>query len=339
MLGTRANQLLLSSIEPPPMSGGPRHVTARPGKAVVEMSPFLNKIGTLLLPDEAVLRLRPHVGRIIAVSPALGPDGEPLPLDMSVGDVVLVRPLDGSWYRGFIERDPAPAYAPVGLRPLAPSQGDRVIVEVDEADRVSGGGILIPDLAQKRPTVGTVVSSATGSSLGVGQRIVFALSGGQPVEWEGKTYLSVTDEQIFCVLAPGAWEPENELRFYGVGCQQSLYQVTQGEDGDPSDYGLSSAIDLTESIVAKLIGESVRPITGNLLLKVIESVKYSFLVLERNKVRQRAQILAAGEKSGFRKLTEIAWKADEDLDLYLGFVDSEDLVIISESRVLAEIEE
>ena len=65
------------------------------------------------------------------------------------------------------------------LRPL----DDRVVVEPNEAEEVTAGGIVLPDTAKVKPQRGTVVSVGPGKLLDSGER-------GQPS-------VSVGDEVIY----------------------------------------------------------------------------------------------------------------------------------------------
>ena len=77
------------------------------------------------------------------------------------------------------------------LRPLA----DRVVVDRDEAEEKSPGGIVIPDAARKRPQRGTVVAVGPGKftdaghrmtpELSVGDRVLFGFYSGEEVKLEG----------------------------------------------------------------------------------------------------------------------------------------------------------
>ncbi len=49
------------------------------------------------------------------------------------------------------------------LRPLA----DRVIVKLNEADKVSPGGILLPESVKEKPAKGTIVSAGPGKACGL----------------------------------------------------------------------------------------------------------------------------------------------------------------------------
>lgn len=75
--------------------------TCTPGKAVVEMSPAVFKIGSIFIPGKVGGKLRCDVGIVLACAPPKGKCGNHLPMDVKPGDAVLVRPYDGAWYDGF----------------------------------------------------------------------------------------------------------------------------------------------------------------------------------------------------------------------------------------------
>jgi chaperonin GroES len=54
----------------------------------------------------------------------------------------------------------------IKLEPL----GDRVVVERDESEKVTAGGIVLPDTAKNKPTRGKVVSVGNGRLLDDGTR-------------------------------------------------------------------------------------------------------------------------------------------------------------------------
>ncbi len=67
----------------------------------------------------------------------------------------------------------------VKLRPL----DDRVVVEPNEAEEVTAGGIVLPDSAKEKPQRGKVVSVGPGKLLDSGER--------------GKLSVNVGDEVIY----------------------------------------------------------------------------------------------------------------------------------------------
>jgi len=82
--------------------------------------------------------------------------------------------------------------ANVKLRPL----DDRVVVEPQEAEERTSGGIVLPDTAQERPQRGTIVSVGPGKlldsggrgklSVGVGDVVIYGKYSGTDIEVSGK---------------------------------------------------------------------------------------------------------------------------------------------------------
>ena len=58
---------------------------------------------------------------------------------------------------------------------------DRVVVEPSEADDVSPGGIVIPDVAKEKPTKGKVVAVGPGRLSKEGKRIALEITRGDRV--------------------------------------------------------------------------------------------------------------------------------------------------------------
>jgi chaperonin GroES len=79
----------------------------------------------------------------------------------------------------------------VKLRPLE----DRVVVEPLEAEEVTAGGIVLPDVAKEKPQRGRVLAVGPGKlldngnrgtlSVSVGDEVIFAKWGGTEIEVEG----------------------------------------------------------------------------------------------------------------------------------------------------------
>lgn len=78
------------------------------------------------------------------------------------------------------------------LRPL----DDRVVIEVVDAEEKTVGGIVLPDSAQEKPQLGTVVAIGPGRlldsgnrgelSVAVGDRVYFGKYGGVDQELNGR---------------------------------------------------------------------------------------------------------------------------------------------------------
>jgi chaperonin GroES len=92
------------------------------------------------------------------------------------------------------------------IRPL----GDKVVVELLEADEKSAGGIILPDSAKKKPTEGKVVAVGEGRTLDSGERnkltvktgdrVLFSKYGGNEVTVEGRDYTILDEDQIYAIV-------------------------------------------------------------------------------------------------------------------------------------------
>jgi chaperonin GroES len=92
------------------------------------------------------------------------------------------------------------------IRPL----GDRVVVEVTEAEDVSPGGIVLPDTAQEKPQRGKVVAVGPGRVLETGETgpmgvkvgdiIIFSKYGGTEIKLDGKEYTILRESDVLTIL-------------------------------------------------------------------------------------------------------------------------------------------
>src|SRR6185503_12722750 len=92
------------------------------------------------------------------------------------------------------------------LRPLH----DRVIVKRLEEERVSAGGIVIPDSATEKPTRGKVVAAGTGlimadgkvrpMSLKEGDTVLFGKYAGQEIKIDGEELVFLKEDDIVAVI-------------------------------------------------------------------------------------------------------------------------------------------
>ena len=92
------------------------------------------------------------------------------------------------------------------IRPLH----DRVIVKRLEEERVSAGGIVIPDSAAEKPIQGKVVAVGKGKILEngnvrpldvkVGDKILFGKYGGTEVKVDGDELLVMREEDVMAVI-------------------------------------------------------------------------------------------------------------------------------------------
>ena len=94
----------------------------------------------------------------------------------------------------------------MNLRPLH----DRVIVKRMEEERVSAGGIVIPDSATEKPVRGEVLAVGNGKILEngekraldvqVGDKVLFGKYAGTEVKVEGEELLVMREEDIMAVI-------------------------------------------------------------------------------------------------------------------------------------------
>jgi chaperonin GroES len=92
--------------------------------------------------------------------------------------------------------------ANVRLRPL----DDRVVVEPQEAEERTSGGIVLPDTAKEKPQRGKVVSVGPGKlldngkrgelSVGVGDVVIYGKYSGSDIEVSGKDVKILRETEI-----------------------------------------------------------------------------------------------------------------------------------------------
>ncbi len=92
------------------------------------------------------------------------------------------------------------------IKPL----GDKVVVEVLEAEEKTAGGIFLPDSAKKKPQEGKVVAVGSGRTLDnggrneltvkVGDRVLFSKYGGNEVTLEGRDVTILDEDQIYAII-------------------------------------------------------------------------------------------------------------------------------------------
>jgi chaperonin GroES len=98
------------------------------------------------------------------------------------------------------------ASAKIRLQPL----GDRVVVEREELEERTAGGIVLPDSAKNKPARGTVVSIGDGRLLDdgtrsklqvkVGDRVLFTSYAGEQFEVDGQEVLLMREDDILAIL-------------------------------------------------------------------------------------------------------------------------------------------
>ena len=92
------------------------------------------------------------------------------------------------------------------LKPL----GDRVVIELVQAEEKTASGIVLPDTAKEKPQEGKVVAVGTGRVLENGERvaleveagdqIIFSKYAGTEVKYEGTEYLILRESDILAII-------------------------------------------------------------------------------------------------------------------------------------------
>ena len=90
------------------------------------------------------------------------------------------------------------------IRPL----GDRVVIEVAEAENKTASGIILADTAKEKPMKGIVVAAGPGEfkdgvrvpmDVQVGDAVIYSKYAGTEVKVEGKDYLIVRQNDILAI--------------------------------------------------------------------------------------------------------------------------------------------
>ena len=87
---------------------------------------------------------------------------------------------------------------------------DRVVIKRMEEEKMSAGGIVIPDSATEKPIKGEVVAAGNGKILEdgkvrpiavkTGDKVLFGKYSGTEVKLDGTEFLVVKEDDIFAVL-------------------------------------------------------------------------------------------------------------------------------------------
>ncbi|WP_164102757.1 co-chaperone GroES [Candidatus Laterigemmans baculatus] len=94
----------------------------------------------------------------------------------------------------------------VKLQPI----GERIVLQREEGEDVTKGGIVLPDSAKEKPARGTVVALGTGkllddgtrskSQLKEGDRVLFSSYAGETVEIGNVEYLLMREDDVLAVI-------------------------------------------------------------------------------------------------------------------------------------------
>ena len=87
---------------------------------------------------------------------------------------------------------------------------DRVVIKGMEEEKMSAGGIVIPDSATEKPIKGEVIAVGEGKALDNGStrapkvkdgdKVLFGKYSGTEVKLDGSDYLVVKEDDIFAIL-------------------------------------------------------------------------------------------------------------------------------------------
>jgi len=91
------------------------------------------------------------------------------------------------------------------IKPL----GDRVVIEPIDQEETTASGIVLPDSAKEKPQEGKVVAVGAGKvengervalEVSEGDHIIFSKYAGTEVEYKGKEYLILREDDILAVV-------------------------------------------------------------------------------------------------------------------------------------------
>ncbi len=94
----------------------------------------------------------------------------------------------------------------IRLQPL----GERIVIQREESEQMTAGGIVLPDSAQEKPARGTVVAVGNGKLLDDGTRaacqlkpnehVLFSSYAGENIEVDGVEYLLMREDDVLAVI-------------------------------------------------------------------------------------------------------------------------------------------
>lgn len=97
----------------------------------------------------------------------------------------------------------------LGFEPLY----DKILVEQVEAETKTASGIILPDVAQERHSIGRVVAVGPGYrtqdnslhalTVQVGDRIIFGKYGGTTIDVDGVTFVIMSERDVYGILREG----------------------------------------------------------------------------------------------------------------------------------------
>lgn len=92
------------------------------------------------------------------------------------------------------------------IRPL----GDRVVIKKLEAEKVTKGGIVLPDSAKEKPQIAQVVAVGPGATnkdgskvemeVKVGDKVIFSKYSGNEIKFEEEEYTILKQDEILAIV-------------------------------------------------------------------------------------------------------------------------------------------
>lgn len=77
---------------------------------------------------------------------------------------------------------------------------DRVLITRLESEQTTAAGIIIPDTAQEKTQLGTVVAVGEGKLLKKGDTILFGKYSGTEIQFDSQEYLILKEEEVLGVV-------------------------------------------------------------------------------------------------------------------------------------------
>ena len=87
------------------------------------------------------------------------------------------------------------------IKPLA----DRVLIEPQEAQTKTAGGLYIPDTAKEKPQQGIVVAVGPGTkdnamTLKIGDKVIYGKYAGTEFHLDGKDYMIMRESDVIAII-------------------------------------------------------------------------------------------------------------------------------------------
>ena len=96
--------------------------------------------------------------------------------------------------------------AKIRLQPM----GERIVVQREESEQTTAGGIVLPDSAREKPARGLVIAIGSGkllddgsrakSQLKEGEHVLFSSYAGETVEIDDVEYLLMREDDVLAVV-------------------------------------------------------------------------------------------------------------------------------------------